>query len=197
MSVQFRVKSGSDFEKKVCQEFNLIKYDKRPSIRWNGNGRNIFQKILSLNKDPELFYPLIDKSNFFKCDAKDLNGYFYEIKKYSKSDLIVPKLYSEPIIKVAPRRTNWGKGNFILDNFTSTEYNDFIYRMTQTKWWSENNKIILDNITKTCKGIYLLDGYVPNDNFEYNWVINKKEYGAIFENYHRLSIVFNLRKDYI
>jgi hypothetical protein len=84
MSVQERVKSGSDFEKTVCQEFNLIKYDKRPSIRWSGNGRNNFQKILNLNKDPELFYPLIDKSNFFKCDAKDLNGYFYEIKNKQK-----------------------------------------------------------------------------------------------------------------
>jgi hypothetical protein len=192
MSVQTRVKSGSDFEKTICEKFDLIRFDKRPSIRWSGVGRNNFTKILNLNKDPELFYPLIDRSNFFKCDAKDKDNNFYEIKKYNKSDLIVPKLYSEPIIKIAPGRSSWGKGNFIHDNFTTEEYNNFIEGIVNTKWWGEKNKIILDNITKTCKGIFLIDGYVSNDNFEYSWVINKNQYGPIFDNYHRLSIIFKI-----
>ena len=85
------------------------------------------KKLLSLNKDPEKFKVILSESQFIKCDAKDEEGNLYEIKKYSKEQLKTYKLYSEPIIKVSPSRSKWGKGNPYYDNFTCCgEYNNFI-----------------------------------------------------------------------
>ena len=73
-------------------------------------------------------------------------------------------LYSEPIIKVAPNRSEWGVGNPYYDSFDgSDEYNDFIRRLTKTKWWRKYNKTILENIYKSNSGIFSKDGFIPHD----------------------------------
>lgn len=191
-----RAKSGYSFEHKVRKSQGFERYIKAPRIKWNGTGRNNAEKISSLKKNPELFFPIIEESKFTKADARDKNGDLYEIKKYSKKDLNKFRLYSEPIVKVSPTRGKWGKGNPFYDSFNnSEEYNKFILELTKTKWWKKYNKIIIENIYKSNKGIFSVDGFIPYSDLEFKWVINKGEYAQIFDNYHRLTIVFKLKDE--
>jgi hypothetical protein len=193
--MQIRAISGYSFEREVREKKNFERYIKAPRIKWSGVGRNNVERLMSLNKDPELFKPIIEESKFVKADAKDVNGVLYEIKKYYKEELNKFRLYSEPIIKVSPRRSKWGEGDPYYDNFKDcNEYNDFIYRITKTKWWKKYNKTILENIYKSNSGLYTRDGFIPYSELEFKWVINKGEYAPIFENYHRLTIVFRLKQ---
>ena len=193
--MQIRAITGYAFEREVRGREGFERYIKAPRIKWSGVGRNNVERLMSLNKDPELFKPIIEESKFVKADAKDVNGVLYEIKKYYKRDLNKFRLYSEPIIKVSPCRSKWGEGNPYYDNFKDcNEYNDFIYRITKTKWWKKHNKTILENIYKSNSGLYTRDGFIPYSELEFKWVINKGEYAPIFENYHRLTIVFRLKQ---
>jgi hypothetical protein len=193
--MQIRAISGYSFEREVREEENFERYIKAPRIKWSGVGKNNVERLVSLNKDPELFKPIIEESKFVKADAKDVNGVLYEIKKYYKRDLNKFRLYSEPIIKVSPSRSKWGEGNPYYDNFKNcNEYNDFIYGITKTKWWKKYNKTILENIYKSNSGLFSRDGFIPYSELEFKWVINKGEYAPIFENYHRLTIVFRLKQ---
>lgn len=193
--MQIRAISGYSFEREVRGEENFERYIRAPRIKWSGVGRNNVERLVSLNKDPELFKPIIKESKFVKADAKDVNGILYEIKKYYKHELNKFRLYSEPIIKVSPSRSKWGKGNPYYDNFKDcNEYNDFIYKITKTKWWKKYKKTILENIYKSNSGLFTRDGFIPYSELEFIWVINKGEYAPIFENYHRLTIVFRLKQ---
>lgn len=193
--MQLRAKTGYSFERKVRREEGFERYIKAPRIKWSGVGRNNVQKLLSLNKNPELFKPIFEESRFIKADARSVDGTLYEIKKYSKSQMNKFNLYSEPIIKVAPNRSEWGVGNPYYDSFDgSDEYNDFIRRLTKTKWWRKYNKTILENIYKSNSGIFSKDGFIPHDEIEFKWVINEGDYAPIFEGYHRLTIVFRLKQ---
>jgi hypothetical protein len=186
--MQIRAISGYSFE-------NFERYIRAPRIKWSGVGRNNVERLVSLNKDPELFKPIIKESKFVKADAKDVNSILYEIKKYYKHELNKFRLYSEPIIKVSPSRSKWGKGNPYYDNFKDcNEYNDFINKITKTKWWKKYKKTILENIYKSNSGLFTRDGFIPYSELEFKWVINKGEYAPIFENYHRLTIVFRLKQ---
>ena len=136
----------------------------------------------------------MSKSKFVKADARDKNGVLYEIKKYNRSDLTTYKLYSEPIIKVAPTRSKWGKGDPYYDAFEScNEYNTFIYKITKTRWWRKYNKTILKNIYTSNSGIFSKDGFIPYSDLKFKWVINKGEYGPIFDGYNRLTIIFKIK----
>jgi hypothetical protein len=177
--MQIRAISGYSFEREVREKENFERYIKAPRIKWSGVGRNNVERLMSLNKDPELFKPIIEESKFVKADAKDVNGVLYEIKKYYKEELNKFRLYSEPIIKVSPRRSKWGEGDPYYDNF---------------KDCNEYNKTILENIYKSNSGLFTRDGFIPYSELEFKWVINKGEYAPIFENYHRLTIVFRLKQ---
>lgn len=193
--MQIRAISGYSFEREVRGGENFERYIRAPRIKWSGVGRNNVERLVSLNKDPELFKPIIKESKFVKADAKDVNGILYEIKKYYKHELNKFRLYSEPIIKVSPSRSKWGKGNPYYDNFKDcNEYNDFINKITKTKWWKKYKKTILENIYKSNSGLFTRDGFIPYSELEFKWVINKGEYAPIFENYHRLTIVFRLKQ---
>ena len=193
--MQSRAITGYAFEREVRGREGFERYIKAPRIRWSGVGRNNVERLVSLGKNPELFKPIIEESRFIKADARDKEGNLFEIKKYFKKDLYKFRLYSEPIIKVSPRRSKWGKGNPYYDNFKDAdEYNQFIYKITKTKWWKKYNKTILENIYKSNNGIFSRDGFIPYSELEFKWVINKGEYSPIFENYHRLTIVFKLRE---
>jgi hypothetical protein len=194
--MQLRAITGYSFEREVRSRENFERFIKAPRIKWTGVGKNNVERLVSLKKNPKLFKPIIEESKFVKADAKDSDGILYEIKKYYKKELNKFKLYSEPIIKVSPRRSEWGKGNPFYDNFKdSKEYNHFIYKMTKTKWWRKYNKIILENIYKSNSGIFSRDGFIPHSELEFKWVINKGEYAPIFENYHRLTIVFKIKEN--
>jgi len=194
--VQKRVKTGKEFEEYICRLYGLSRHMKRPRLHWNGEGRNNVNKIISLNKNPEEFKVILSESKFIKSDAIDKDGNLYEIKKYSKNQLNKYRLYSEPIIKVAPSRSKWGTGDPFFDNFKSAvEYNNFIISLMDTKWWKQYHQIILDSIIYSNRGIYCKDGFLCHDKLEFKWVINKGEYGPIFDGYYRLSIVFKIKDD--
>ncbi len=193
--MQIRAISGYSFEREVREKENFERYIKAPRIKWSGVGRNNVEKLVSLKKNPEDFKPIIKESKFVKADARDKNGNLYEIKKYYKKELNKFRLYSEPIIKVSPPRKKWGVGNPYYDNFRDfEEYNNFIVSLIKTKWWKKYNKKILENIYKSNSGIFSRDGFIPYSKLEFRWVINKGQYGPIFENYHRLTIVFRLKE---
>jgi hypothetical protein len=193
--MQLRAKTGYSFERKVRKREGFERYIKAPRIKWTGVGKNNVQKLLSLDKNPKLFKPIMEESKFTKADARGKDGTLYEIKKYSKKDIIKFKLYSEPIIKVAPSRSKWGKGDPYYDSFKdSDEYNKFIYKLTKTRWWRKHNKTLLKNIYKSNSGIFSKDGFISHEELEFKWVINKGEYAPIFDNYHRLTIVFRLKQ---
>ena len=130
-------------------------------------------KIISLNKDPEEFKVILSESKFIKSDAIDKEGNLYEIKKYSKTQLKKYRLYSEPIIKVAPSRSKWGSGDPFFDNFRSAvEYNNFIGDLMETKWWKQYHQIILDSIIYSNRGIYCKDGFLSHDKLKFrNFVL--------------------------
>jgi len=194
--MQLRAKTGYSFERKVRKREGFERYIKAPRIKWTGVGKNNVQKLLSLDKNPKLFKPIMEESKFTKADARGKDGTLYEIKKYSKKDIIKFKLYSEPIIKVAPSRSKWGKGDPYYDSFKdSDEYNKFIYKLTKTRWWRKHNKTLLKNIYKSNSGIFSKDGFISHEELEFKWVINKGEYAPIFDNYHRLTIVFRLKQE--
>jgi hypothetical protein len=195
MNGRIRVNAGYGFEKDIRLKNNFERYIKSPRIKWSGIGRNNVNKIISLGKNPELFMPIMEESKFVKADARNKDGSLYEIKKYSRKDLKKFRLYSEPIIKVCPTRSKWGVGNPFFDNFNgSDEYNEFIYNLTKTEWWKNQNQKILENICMSNEGIFSIDGLIPNSELDFKWVINKGEYGCIFDNYYRLSIVVKIKE---
>jgi len=196
--VQKRVKTGKEFEEYICRVYGLSRHMKRPRLHWAGEGRNNINKLISVNKNAEKFKPILSESKFIKSDAIDKEGNLYEIKKYSKHQLKKYRLYSEPIIKVAPSRSKWGSGDPFFDNFKSAlEYNNFIGELMKTKWWENYNQIILDSIIYSNKGIYCKNGFLSHDQLDFKWVINKGEYGPIFDGYYRLSIVFKIKEKII
>ena len=194
--VQKRVKTGREFEEYICKLYGFSRHIKNPRLKWSGAGRSNIKKLISLDKDPEKFKPILSESRFIKCDAQDKEGNLYEIKKYNKEQLKTYKLYSEPIIKVAPTRSKWGKGNPYFDNFSCcNEYNSFIEELTHTKWWKDWNQIILDSIKYSNRGIYCKDGFLHHNQLDFLWVINKGGFAPIFDGYHRLSIVFKIKEE--
>ena len=196
--VQKRVKTGKEFEEYICRLYGLSRHMKRPRLFWSGKGRNNVNKLVSVNKNAEKFKPILAESKFIKSDAIDDDGNLYEIKKYSKNQLKKYRLYSEPIIKVAPSRSKWGSGDPFFDNFKSAlEYNNFIGELMNTKWWQNYNQIILDSIIYSNKGIYCKDGFLSHEQLDFKWIINKGEYGPIFDGYYRLSIVFKIKEEII
>jgi hypothetical protein len=51
----------------------------------------------------------------------------------------------------------------------------------------------LKSIYKSNSGIFSKEGFIPYSDLKFKWVINKGEYGPIFEGYNRLSIIFKLK----
>ena len=62
-------------------------------------------------------------------------------------------------------------------------------------WWKRYCNIIMDSITHSNRGIYCKDGFLPHNELEFKWVINKGEYGPIFDGYYRLCIVFKVKEE--
>ena len=190
------MKSNKDFKEYIYRSYGLSRHTNRPRLFWAGEGKNNIDKLCSLDKCPKKFKPILGLSKFVKSDAMDDEGNLYEIKKLSSNQLKKYRLYSEPILKVSPRRDNWGEGNPFFDSFESSqEYNTFIESLMETNWWKNYNKIILDSITHSNRGIYCKDGFVPHTQLDFKWVLNKGEYSPIFDGYYRLCIVFKIKNE--
>ena len=188
------MKSNKDFKEYIYRSYGLSRHTNRPRLFWSGEGKNNIDKLCSLDKCPKKFKPILGLSKFVKSDAMDDEGNLYEIKKLSISQLKKYRLYSEPILKVSPRKDSWGKGNPFFDSFESSkEYNEFIVSLMETNWWKKYNSIILDSITHSNRGIYCKDGFVPHTHLDFKWVLNQGRYSPIFDGYYRLCIVFKLK----
>lgn len=190
------MKSNKDFKEYIYRSYGLSRHTNRPRLFWSGEGKNNIDKLCSLDKCPKKFKPILRLSKFIKSDAMDDEGNLYEIKKLSINQLKKYRLYSEPILKVSPKKDKWGEGNPFFDSFESSEeYNTFIESLMDTNWWKKYNNIILDSITHSNRGIYCKDGFIPLTQLEFKWVLNKGEYSPIFDGYYRLSIVFKIKDE--
>jgi len=194
-SVQKRAISGFKFEKEICIKKGWRNDSKSPSLYWEGNGKSWIEKLKNVNFNVEAFRVNLNKSKFNKWDATD-GGSNYEIKKYD-TEKIQGKyiLYSEPIIKIAPSRSGWKKGNTQYDVFPSPEkYNEFINDLMHSTWWKKDSEKILNKIVNSSKGIQFKDRFIEKNDIEFSWKLNtgKERIAPIFEGYHRLSIVFKL-----
>ena len=190
------MKSNKEFKEYIYRSYGLSRHTNRPRLFWSGEGKNNIDKLCSLDKCPKKFKPILGLSKFIKSDAMDDEGNLYEIKKLTINQLNKFRLYSEPILKVAPNKSDWGVGNPFFDSFESSdEYNTFIESLMNTNWWKKYNSIILDSITHSNRGIYCKDGFVPLTQLEFKWVLNKGEYSPIFDGYYRLSIVFKIKDE--
>ena len=184
---QSRNKTGTEFEKKICEEKGWKHTATKPKIEWYGKGRSIFDKMATFINSPKNFKPLINESNFTKYDAITQDGKFVEIKKYDMSHFNKWTLFSEPVRCIKnrpdiPKITNlFGGGNFedsvinynkFIDNIVDNVGDDIIRRMTER------------NIGIQCK-----DGFIPTDKLEFKWLIKKG-----WKGYNRLSIVFRVKQ---
>jgi len=182
---QSRNKTGVEFENKICEVKGWTRVSKSPKIKWTGTGRSNFQKIASVNFNPDTFLPL-PNSIFDKYDAITETGERVELKKYKISKLKDWALYSEPIFKVASHgdvskvTKIFGQGS--LEKAIEV-YNQFVSGIVKNI-----GQDILDKITQSNIGIQLEDGFVPQSNLEYRWVIRKG-----WANFDRLSIEFRVK----
>jgi hypothetical protein len=186
MSVQSRVKAGNDFEKLICEKFGWEHKSTCPKIIWSGVGRSNFDKIESVNFDSDKFRPTTE-SVYHKWDAVKPNGDKVEIKSYLLSKLRDWNLYSEPMFKVADRKTLskvvriFGGGNKEL---SVRNYNLFVERLSRSGICED----ILKRITESNIGIQLIDGFVNQSDLEYRWNLVPN-----WEGYLRLTIQFKIK----
>ena len=162
---QARNKLGIEFEKQVCLQKNLEKFSKRPSIKWSGIGKNVYEKIASVNFNVDKFYTL--SATFEKCDATDSDNNKIEIKRYLLKDISRWKLYSEPFPSLKDGDylkyiELFGNGSFERGKQI---YNTFIIDLMN------KNSNYLNYITKEMYssniGIQLIDAFIPNSDLEF------------------------------
>lgn len=183
---QIRSKTGSDFEKKICEQKGWVRKPKSPRIVWNGIGKNNLEKIISINFDPNEFYPL-SKSDFIKYDAITSNGEFVEIKKYNSSKLKDWVLYSEPMFKIATKLDLtkviklFGNGSL---GVAQEKYNNFVQSIYENIGDKYLNEFVKLNI-----GIQFEDTFVPKSNIDYRWKVYENAWGG----FDRLSIQFKIK----
>jgi hypothetical protein len=194
-NVQRRAVTGYKFEKEVCFVKGWKQDSKSPKFFWEGSGKSWVEKLKSLNFNVEAFRINLKKSKFDKWDATDGDDN-YEIKKYDTRKLKGYILYSEPIIKIAPSRSKWKKGNPQYDVFPiPKKYNQFINDLMNSSWWKKDSERILNKIINSSKGIQFKDRFIEKNDIEFSWKLNtgKEGIAPIFEGYYRLSIVFRLK----
>ena len=185
---QSRSKTGKIFEKSVCENKGWTSVDVKPRLFWSGNGRTNWDKIESINKDPSLFVPNLEKSRFEKYDAINQNGDKVEIKKYTSQDLLNWSLYSEPIFKIATRSvlsrvvTLFGDGDLGL---SVVNYNTFLDGVIPNV-----SDDILNRITSSNVGIQCVDRFIPQSELEYRWNCKKS-----WKGFNRYTIEFRLNHD--
>ena len=182
---QSRNKTGVEFERQICEVKGWTRTATSPKISWTGVGHNNFEKIASINFDPTKFVPT-SSSTYNKCDAITDKNEKVEIKKYKTSKLKNWVLYSEPIFKVASREALYtvtqlfGNGDM---NKAIEVYNNFLDGIVKNI-----GQDILNNITQSNIGIQLIDGFVPQSNLEYRWVVKKG-----WADFNRLTIEFRIK----
>jgi hypothetical protein len=181
---QTRNKTGTRFEKEICEKFGWEHSTKSPRINWIGYGSTNLEKMYNHYINGTCLKIDVEKSIFEKWDAID-NDKKIEIKKYNTSECLEWTLYSEPFIKIASKSaienvTNLlGRGDSELGR---TVYNEMI-----EKSFKENKDILLEKITKSNNGIRFKDKFVERKFIEFRMVILKG-----WREYNRATIQFRI-----
>jgi hypothetical protein len=190
MPRQSRSITGTLFEKELCQKLGYKSDPKKPKIKWNGKGRTNFDKVFSIGFDPTQFYPVSD-SVYTKWDIITPSGSKREVKKYLKEDVTNWTLYSEPIIKVADKKTRskvislYGNGN---EQKAKDVYNLFINKLFIHLEQSGKFQEIQNKLTSNSDGIEFINGFVPKKNILWKWIISKNDW----DGFDRIKLVFKI-----
>ena len=123
--MQKRVTSGKIFEDSISTK-EWIKSPTKPNFKWNGIGRNNFEKIINSKYDPKNFY-LLPESTFDKWDLLSVNDSTKtaDAKRYKNNKLNSWTLYSEPFFKMATRKD--------IGKIDKDKYNQFVNEFYPTR----------------------------------------------------------------
>jgi hypothetical protein len=177
--MQKRAITGNEFEK-TLQTDQWIKREVRPSMKWSGKGRNVFDKIESIGYDVTKFNlredSVISKSDFVFHNNDSMR---FEAKKYEISTFKNWVMYSEPFFKVSNIKflnlVDKDKYNKFVDDFI-THRQDIIER-------------VLNEMSQSNLGIRCIDGFISQDKLEFKVV--KKE--SAWMGYHRITIMVKMK----
>ena len=181
---QTRNKTGSEFEKQICEKFGWKHSTKSPRINWIGKGSTNLEKMYNHYINGTSLKIDVEKSIFEKWDAID-NDKKIEIKKYNTGECLDWILYSEPFIKLASKSainivTNLlGNGN--------VEKGKSVYNEMIEKSFKDNKDILLEKITNSNSGIRFKDKFVERKFIEFRMVVLKGWRG-----YNRATIQFRI-----
>jgi len=185
--MQSRAKSGTDFEKSLCESRGYRRESRSPKINWPGIGSNLY-KIKSKDFDFTQFEPT-SGSTYDKWDAVTPEGSKREIKKYKIEQIQDWRLYSEPIFKICTNASVetitriYGDGNLDVGRY---KYNTFIENLFSYLGDTGVLEEIVVKLTAQSDGIEFEDGFIPKKRLEYRWAM-KREY---WQGFHRIMIEF-------
>jgi hypothetical protein len=172
--MQKRAITGNEFEK-TLQTDQWIKREVRPSMKWSGKGRNIFQKIESVGYDVTKFNlredSVISKSDFV-FHTNDLMR--FEAKKYLMSKFKNWVMYSEPFFKVSNVNQ--------LDLVDVDKYNKFVDDFMMYR--QDIIERVLNEMSRSNLGIRCIDGFISQDKLEFKAIKEERAWMG----YHRITI---------
>jgi len=173
--MQSRAKTGVDFEKSV-QVNGWVKQTSSPRMKWNGDGRTIFDKIKSINYDPTRF--ILDESvDITKYDIYHPETKRYrEVKKYTNESFNEWLLYSEPYFKMASKSSTKQLSVEVYNKFAEEFYN------IHTK--SGLFERVIQKINEKSDGIQIIGGFIPKEELIFRTVLVRNNWAG----YHRITI---------
>lgn len=186
---QKRSLTGTKFEKEICETLGWTHVSKSPRISWQGKGRTNLDKLSNHFKNGTDMFVSLSKSNFDKYDAIDDDGNKIEIKKYLYTQCLDWTLYSEPLVKIASKKSIEIVTNLLGDG--DEELGKSNYNKLINKIFNKNKEVLLDNIISSNSGIRFKDEYVSKDDIEFRMIIIKNSWRG----YDRATIQFRIISD--
>jgi hypothetical protein len=175
--MQKRAKTGTKFE----QEQSVSGWFRKPvspRLKWSGNGRNNFNKIINCNYNPKELL-LLDCS-LCKYDITNNDGEYREVKKYHTNNLKQWMLYSEPYFKVADRKQ--------MKYIEVDKYNEFIDNFYQYNLLTGLFEKVITGMTECISGIQFIDKFTPKEEIEFRTIVV-----CGWGGYKRITIQFKLK----
>ena len=179
--MQKRVTSGKIFEDSISTK-EWIKSPTKPNFKWNGIGRNNFEKIINSKYDPKNFY-LLPESTFDKWDLLSVKDSTKtaDAKRYKNNKLTSWTLYSEPFFKMATRKD--------IGKIDKDKYNQFVNEFYQLYYNNGTIESIVNQMTKNSIGIVTMDGFIPIDKIEFRTIVVENAW----KGYHRITVQFRIK----
>lgn len=174
--MQKRAKTGIDFERALSTN-GWIRKPVSPRLKWCGQGRNNFIKIINCNYNPKEF--LLLDSVLCKYDITNNDGEYREVKKYITSNLKQWTLYSEPYFKIADKKQ--------LKFIEVDKYNKFVDDFYQYNLSTGLFEKVVSGMTECISGIQFIDKFISKEQIEFRTIILHGWGG-----YKRITIQFKL-----